>query len=81
MQNRPSRPLLLELTSHLAMGAGLGTLLALLLIICDASQIYQMIINSSAPRFMMMIFLTTFASIFAVGAALTGLIFVQMQDE
>lgn len=81
MQAGPRRSLFRELASHLAMGAGLGAFLALSLIVTDARHIFDMIVNSSAPRLTIAVLVSTFVLIFAIGASLTGMIFISMEDN
>jgi hypothetical protein len=81
MHVRSGRPLLFKLASHTAMGAGLGILLSLSLIVGDAHQIFQMIVNSAMPHLVIAVLVALFASLFAVGASLTGLIFILMERD
>jgi hypothetical protein len=63
------------------MGALPGTILALSLIVTVANGIFHMIVSSAAPRLTATIFIGTFASLFAVGAALTGWFFTAMEER
>jgi len=72
----PKQSLGRELLGHVIMGAGLGAFLAISLLVIDARRIFQMIINSAASMLMLFVFVGTFALIFAVGAALTGVVFI-----
>jgi len=81
MRSRPGRPLLRALAGHLAMGAALGTSLALLLFFSNTRNISTMLVNGSTPRLATMVFIAIFASVIAVGASITGLIFASMDDE
>ena len=65
-----------QLVGHLTMGAALGASLAISLLLCNAQNALQMIVNSTSPKLMLVVFVSTFSLIFAVGATLTGLIFV-----
>ena len=69
-----------KLTGQFGMGAMLGTFLAIYLIVSDSQRVFHMIINSSAPQLTMTVFVGALALIFAVGATLTGWIFL-MEDE
>jgi hypothetical protein len=75
MQSGSRRTLIRELFGHLVMGACLGAFLALSLLISDAQNVFQTIVNSSTPRFTIAVFVGAFALTFAIGATLTGLIF------
>ncbi len=81
MQAHATRSLVREVTGHLAMGAVLGLFLALVLLVSNARNIFEMIVHSSAPWLMMAIFVIVFTTYFAVGATLTGFIIVRAQDE
>lgn len=70
-----------DISGHAAMGATLGASLALTLLIADSRNIFAMIVNSAAPKLTMLAFLGIFATTFAVGAALTGLLFMAMEQE
>ncbi len=79
----PSKPQVTfgELAVHLAMGVGLGTMLALLLITMNAADIFGMIRNTSDPVTTLGLFIGGLASSFGIGATLTGLIFTQMEKQ
>ena len=81
MHQHRKPPLLLPLAGHLAMGGLLGTLLAASLIATRANGIFDMIVNSAAPRLTTTIFIGTFAALFAVGTTLTGWIFIAMEES
>ena len=53
------------------MGASLGAFFGTSLVLTDARRIFQMMINSAAPKLM---FVGTFTLIVAIGATLTGFI-------
>jgi hypothetical protein len=76
MQPNFKKPTYLELISHSAMGAALGFALALVLLILDAQQIIEMILDSSAPGLATLVFLGTFTVSFTVGATITGWLFI-----
>ena len=69
------------LIGHSAMGAGLGLLLSLTLIVSGAGNIFEMITNSEEPKLTAAIFVGFFTSIIAVGATLSGLIFMAMEER
>lgn len=60
------------------MGALLGAFLALSLLVTEAG-LFDLIANSAAPRLTVMILVGTFAAVFAVGATLTGWIFLAIE--
>lgn len=64
-----------QLVGHLTMGGVLGASLAISLLLFNAQNVLQMIVNSTAPKLMLVVFVSTFSLIFAIGATLTGLIF------
>jgi hypothetical protein len=81
MQKGPRRLLFYDLFGHLTMGAGLGVLLALLLLICDTRNVFGSIVNSESPRLALAIFVGTLTSLIATGATISGWIFNMMEDE
>jgi hypothetical protein len=81
MPRGPKRPQLYGLISHLTMGAGLGVLLALLLLICDTRNVFGSIVNSGSPKLTLAIFFGTLTSLIAAGSTITGWIFNMMEDE
>ncbi len=62
---------LLRLASHSAMGIALGLACAFVLTSVD---------HSMAPRAAMLAFVGAFATIFGIGATLTGLLFMAIDD-
>jgi hypothetical protein len=56
------------------MGASLAAFLAGWLLLTDTRHIFKMIINSAAPKLMLVVFVGTFTLIVAIGAPLTGFI-------
>ena len=81
MRRRIEWPFLLKLAGHLAMGASLGTGLALVLLMMDTGRIIEMIVSSAQPRMTTVVFVAVLGSICAVGATITGLIFMLAQDD
>jgi hypothetical protein len=80
MRQRTEGPFLLKLAGHLAMGASLGTGLALALIMMDTGRIFEMIVSSVQPGITTLVFVGVLGSICAVGATITGLIFMLAED-
>jgi len=80
---RPSKTqsLPLKLAGHLAMGGALGTALAVSLIAMNARNILDLIALSASPWMTGMVFVSIFALFCAVGATLTGLIFILAEED
>ncbi len=81
MRRRIEWPFLLKLAGHLAMGASLGTGLALVLLMMDTGRIIEMIVSSAQPRMTTLVFVGVLGSTCAVGATITGLIFMLAEDD
>ena len=56
------------------MGASLGAFLATWLLLTGTRHIFKTIINSAAPKLMLVVFVSIFTLIVAIGATLTGFI-------
>jgi hypothetical protein len=80
MRHRIEGPFLLRLAGHLAMGASLGTGLALALLTIDTNHIFEMIVSNRYPQITTFVFVGALGSICAVGATITGLIFMLDED-
>ena len=80
---RPSKTqsLPIKLACHLAMGGLLGTVLAVSLIVMNARNILDLIALSASPFMTGMVFVSIFALFCAVGATLTGLIFILAEED
>jgi hypothetical protein len=76
---RPS--LLLELTSHAAMGAAVGIAFAFLLTHITALGIAPLINCSPSPAAALLMFVGTCAITFGIGATLTGLAITLTEDH
>ena len=81
MRHRIEGAFLLKLAGHLAMGASLGTGLALALIMMDTGRVFQMIVSSAQPRTTALVLIGVLGSICAVGATITGLIFMLAEGD
>jgi len=81
MRRRIEWPFLLKLAGHLVMGATLGTGLALALLMMDTGRIFEMIVSSAQPRITTLVFVGVLGSTCAVGATITGLIFMLAEDD
>jgi hypothetical protein len=62
------------------MGVALGLLLVLLLALIDNFHVLDMVARSGAPGQTMMTLVLTYALMFGIGSALTGLVLV-LEDE
>jgi len=71
---------LLELASHTAMGIAVGLAFAFVLTLIDAFGVMAQINHSADPRTTMIVFAGSFTLAFGVGATLTGLVFMMMED-
>ena len=70
-----------KLARHLAMGGLLGIVLAVLLVAMNVRNILGLISLSASPWVTGMVFVSVIALFCAVGATLTGLIFILAEDE
>jgi hypothetical protein len=70
-----------KLARQLAMGGLLGTVLAVLLVAMNVRNILGLISLSSSPWVSGMVFVSVIALFCAVGATLTGLIFILADDD
>ena len=70
-----------KLARHLAMGGLLGTVLAVLLVAMNVRNILGLISLSASPWVTGMVFVSVIALFCAVGATLTGLIFILTDDD
>jgi hypothetical protein len=81
MRHRIEGSFLLRLAGHLAMGASLGTGLALALILVDSGRLLEIIASSAPPGVTTLVFIGVLGSVCAVGATITGLIFMLTEDD
>ena len=65
----------IALIGHFGMGAIMGMLLSLSLVVGNYAHILDMIENSSTPSSMLLLVVGFFSSTFALGATLTGFLF------
>jgi hypothetical protein len=83
MRRRPvaSTPsILVKLASNAVMGVAMGLMLVLALNMLDQSGVVRLVNNGSDGAATSVVFVGTIITIFGVGSALTGLIFI-MTDE
>lgn len=77
----PSPSMLVGLAGHAAMGVAMGLALALVLTLIDAFGIVPLIPHSAGAKTSMIVFVGSFVLAFGVGATLTGLVFMVMEDR
>jgi len=71
----------LKLAGHTAMGVAMGLAFSLILTIADPSGIITMINHSDAPGMTLVMFVGTIVLTFAIGATLTGLVFMMSEER
>jgi len=76
----PKKSLFSALLTHFLMGVTLGLSLVLLLSLIDAFHVRELITTSGAPTQTMLMLVTTYALMFGIGAALTGLV-MTLEEE
>jgi len=76
---RPS--VLLGLASHTAMGVAMGLAFAFVLTLVDRIGVMALINHSADPKTTMLVFVGSFTLAFGVGATLTGLVFMMMEEH
>ncbi|MGC2077389.1 MAG: hypothetical protein WA728_15395 [Xanthobacteraceae bacterium] len=74
MQKDPTIPSFRQVIVHTAMGAVLGALLALALIVTN-HHLFELIAHSQSPRFFVALLMGVSSSLIAAGATFSGLIF------
>jgi predicted MFS family arabinose efflux permease len=70
----------LKLASHTAMGVAVGLAFSLILTRADPTGIMALINHSDAPEATLALFEGTIILTFAIGATLTGLVFMMTED-
>jgi hypothetical protein len=76
-----TQSLAVKLARHLAMGGLLGTVLAVSLVAMNVRNILELISLSGSPWVSGMVFVSVIALFCAVGATLTGLIFILAEED
>jgi hypothetical protein len=74
-----SPPGLLRLAGHMAMGLAIGLAFALMLILIDPADIATLIAHGGSQA--TAVFVGTLVLTFAIGATLTGAVFILMEDH
>ena len=77
---RKGRSLFDKLLTHFLMGVALGLCFVLLLTLIENFHVRDLIARSDAPMQMMVMLVCTYALMFGVGAALTGLV-LTLEEE
>jgi hypothetical protein len=76
-----NQSLAVKLARNLAMGGLLGTVLAVLLVATNVQNILGLISLSASPWVTGMVFVSIIALFCAIGATLTGLVFILAEDD
>jgi hypothetical protein len=71
----------LKLASHATMGVAMGLVFTLVLSATDPAGMVTQIRRGGAPDFTWTMFVATVVLAFAVGATLTGLVFIITEDD
>lgn len=77
---RPKKSLFNALLTNFLMGVALGLALVLVLSLIDAFHVRDLVAKSGAPVQTTLMLVTTYALMFGIGAALTGLV-MTLEDE
>src|SRR5258705_734477 len=72
---------LLGLASHTAMGIAMGLAFAFVLTLIDAIGVMALINHRADPKTTMLVFVGSLTLAFGVGATLTGLVFMMMEEH
>jgi hypothetical protein len=78
---RKARPLFDKLLTHFLMGVALGLCLVLMLTLIDTFHVRDWIARSETPTQMMVMLVATYALMFGIGSALTGLVLALEDDR
>jgi len=77
---RPTKSLLSTVLTNFLMGVALGLSLVLILSLIDYFHVRDLVAKSGAPVQTTLMLVTTYALMFGIGAALTGLV-MTLEDE
>ena len=72
---------LLGLAGHTAMGVALGLAFAFVLTLMDTFGVMNLVAHSADPKATMIVVVGSFTLAFAVGATLTGVVFMMMEQR
>ena len=75
------RQLFQQVLRHFAMGSSIGPVFAAALFALNAREIFDVVLNSSAPITTLVILVLGFSSYFGFGAAITGFVFIVMDRD
>jgi hypothetical protein len=79
MRNR--KPLFNDVLTHFLMGVALGLFLVLLLTLIDTFHVRDLVAHSGSPVQTIVMLISTYALMFGIGAALTGLVLALEEDD
>jgi hypothetical protein len=74
------RQLFQQVVSHFAVGSSMGPIFAAALVALSARDLFDAVLNSSAPITTLVILVFGISSYFGFGAAITGFIFIVMDE-
>jgi hypothetical protein len=83
MQRRPAGAKVKVRTAaaHFLMGACLGTLAALFLVIGNNAVVRELLAGGGSEQMSVAVFVCGFATMIAIGATFTGIIFAAIEDD
>src|SRR5262249_53057488 len=79
--NEPDKISPRQVAAHFTMGAVLGTLASLYLVLHDSSAVHHLLSAGAAPPTPVAVFVVMWAGTVAIGASLTGIIFSTIEAE
>jgi len=80
-QPKTTSELLTDLVTHLLMGAVLGLVFAIVVLLADLGHLRDFFTSKPDPRLAELAFAINLALAFALGATLTGYLFMQMEQS
>ena len=69
------------MAGHTAMGVAMGLAFAFVLTLIDTIGIMALINHTADPKTTMLVFVGSFTLAFGIGATLTGLVFMMMEEQ
>lgn len=76
-----TRPSLLALLGHFAMGVAIGLAFALVLAMDQRFGVRELILRSASPEVSLLVLLSSFGAMFGIGATLTGFVLIMMDQD
>jgi hypothetical protein len=70
-----------QVLRHFAMGSSMGPIFAAALFALSARENFDVVLNSGAPATTLIILVLGISSYFGFGAALTGFVFIVMDED